>query len=616
MTPPVKIERAPTPGSRAWLPASWLISIRLAAALGASVVLTDCNASTGNVSDAAQDSPRTVSASNALANAPGGDWFVDRAEASGLRFFHRTGSNGGFYIPEIMGSGVGLLDFDNDGDLDVYFAQGGTLAPAKTAGPQAGPAAIAGGTLFRNDLSFTNDGTRLLQFTDVTAASRIAPTGYGMGVATGDIDNDGWTDLYLTAFGRNQLWRNNGNGTFSDISTRSGTDAAGWSVSASFSDYDRDGWLDLYVGHYLQYSIDADQPCAGPTGARDYCAPQVYRPQRDRLYRNNRNGTFADVTATSLRSTDVGPALGVISADLDGDGWLDIYVANDSQDNLLWMNMQDGTFRNTALRAGAAITADGRAEASMGVDAGDFDNDGDDDLVMTELNGEGVNLYVNKGDATFADRSAASGLGPATTSFTGFGTRWLDVDNDGWLDLLTVNGMVRRMDERAVPAVIGASPFPYDQRRRLLMNTRDGRFEDASERAGAVFGLSEVGRGAAFGDIDNDGDTDVVVSNGGGPARLLVNTVGARQHWIGLRLAGPAALGARVTVVRQDGRTLTRRAHTDGSYGSASDPRVLVGLGESPAPVTVRVRWPNGRTREWREVPAGRYTTLSEDAGR
>lgn len=527
-----------------------------------------------------------------------------------------TGMTGAFYIPEIMGSGVGLLDVDNDGDLDVYFAQGGSLGPATSAGARAASGALNTGRLFRNDLTVANDGTRILRFTDVTDASRITAAGYGMGVATGDVDNDGWTDLYLTMFGRNQLWRNNGNGTFSDISQRSGTDAGGWSVSASFADYDRDGWLDLYVGHYLQYSIEADQKCSSPAGTRDYCAPQVYRPQRDRLYRNNRNGTFTDISTTALRGTDIGPALGVVSADFDGDGWLDIYVANDSQDNLLWMNQRDGTFRNTALRAGAAITADGRAEASMGVDAGDFDNDGDDDLVMTELNGEGVNLYVNKGDATFADRSAASGLGPSTTPFTGFGMRWLDVDNDGWLDLLTVNGMVRQMDDRGAAPPPGTSLLPYAQRKRLLMNTRDGRFDDVSARAGAVFGLSEVGRGAAFGDLDNDGDTDVVVSNGAGPAQLLLNTIGSRQHWVGLRLAGPSSLGALVTVTLQDGRTLSRRAHADGSYGSASDPRVLVGLGETAAPVTVRVRWSNGRTGEWRDVAPDRYTTLTEDAGR
>lgn len=523
---------------------------------------------------------------------------------------------GAFYMPEIMGSGVGLLDFDNDGDLDVYFAQGGALGPATRSGATGVPDAPGGGRLFRNDLTTASDGTRVLRFTDVTSASHIAALGYGMGVATGDIDNDGWTDLYLTMFGRNQLWRNNGNGTFSDISARSGTDADGWSVSASFVDYDRDGWLDLYVGRYLQYSIEADQKCSSPTGARDYCAPQVYRPQRDRLYHNNRDGTFVDASTTALHGTDIGPALGVVSADFDDDGWLDIYVANDSQDNLLWMNRRDDTFRNTALRAGAAITAEGRAEASMGVDAGDFDNDGDEDLVMTELNGEGVNLYVNKGDATFADRSAASGLGPATTPFTGFGTRWLDVDNDGWLDLLTVNGMVRTMIDRGVTSGSGESLLPYAQRQRLLMNTRDGRFEDVSGRAGAVFARAGVGRGAAFGDVDNDGDTDVVVSNGAGPARLLVNTIGSRQHWVGLRLAGPSSVGAHVTVLRGDGRPLTRRAHTDGSYGSASDPRVLVGLGETAAPVIVRVRWSNGRTGEWRDVAPDRYTTLTGESSR
>src|SRR5262249_51407555 len=287
------------------------------------------------------------------------------------------------------------------------------------------------GRLFRNDLQVHADGTRTLKFTDVTEQSRIDAHGYGMGVAAGDFNNDGWIDLYITNFGRNQLWRNNGDGTFTDVSKESGTDYAGWSVSASFVDFDRDGWLDLYVGNYLRYSLDANTPCVSPSGARDYCTPRTYQPLPDRLYRNRGNGTFEDVTTRSRIGTEFGPALGVATADFNDDGWIDIYVANDGRENQLWINQHDGTFKNAALLAGVALPVDGKAEASMGVDAGDFDNDGDEDLFMTELTGEGSNLYVNDGSATFDDRSISSRLGPATVSSTGFGTAGFDFDNDG-----------------------------------------------------------------------------------------------------------------------------------------------------------------------------------------
>ncbi len=560
---------------------------------------------------------RAQSASITPASAAAAEWFADRAEASGLDFVHFNGMSGEFYVPEIMGPGVGLLDYDNDGDLDLYFVQGQMLGPGRSVRqalfPPRGPLPPKG-RLFRNDLKISDDGTRNLHFTDVTDQSRIRATGYGMGVAAGDVDNDGWTDLYLTNFGRNQMFHNNGDGTFTDVSKQSGTDSGGWAVSAAFFDYDRDGWLDLYVGNYLQYSIEADKKCLTATGGRDYCAPQAYLAQPDRLYRNQGNGTFADVTSTALRDTAFGPALGVVTADFNDDGWMDIYVANDSQDNQLWMNQRDGTFRNAALLAGVAVTVDGRAEASMGVDAGDFDNDGDEDLVMTELTGEGSNLYVNKGSALFMDRSVLSRLGPSTVRSTGFGTAWVDVDNDGWLDLISVNGMVRTVEERL------NATFPYDQRKQLFLNLRNGQFEEISGRAGAVFQLSAVGRGTATGDVDNDGDMDVIVANAAGRAQLLVNLIGNRNHWLGLRLVGQRTrrdmLGARVAVVRRDGSTLWRRVRTDGSYGSANDPRVLVGLDDSAEPVSVRVRWPSGRSEEWSALPVDRWTTLAEGSGR
>ena len=562
------------------------------------------------------------------------EWFVEQAQEAGIDFLHFNGMSGEFYFPESMAPGVGMFDFDNDGDLDVYLVQGQMLGSSKRASqalfPPRDPSALEG-RLLRNDLRVQGDGRRVLRFTDVTAQSGIEARSYGMGVAAGDVDNDGCVDLYLTNFGPNQMFRNQCDGTFVDVSRQSGTDDPGFSVSASFVDYDRDGWLDLYVGNYLDYRIETNEQCFLVSGERDYCPPTAYRPQPDRLYRNNGDATFSDVTGKALVDGDFGPALGVTAADFDGDGWLDIYVANDNKDNLLWMNQRNGTFRNTALLAGAALTAEGKAEASMGVDAGDFDNDGDEDLFMTELTGEGSNLYVNDGRAVFEDRSARSGLGPRSLAYTGFGTAWFDFDNDGWLDILTVNGTIA-----AIEALRRADdPFPFHQRRQLFRNLANGQFEDVTDRAGTAFEPSEVGRGAAFGDIDNDGDVDVLVGNDAGRTRLLINNVGSRKHWLGLRLVGEKVgrdmYGARVAVLRpatgaQDGpggaaarangSRLWRRARADGSYASANDPRVLVGLGDSAEATRVQVVWPSGRVEEWTAVPVDRYTTLTEGSGR
>jgi hypothetical protein len=582
------------------------MSVRSLAVLLAVALLADCRAGRGDA--------RAPSVATGLGHGSDQEWFTDRAKDTGLDFVHFNGMSGEFYFPEIMPPGVGLLDYDNDGDLDVYLVQGQMLGAGKTLSqalfPPQGPLPLRG-RLYRNDLQVHADGTRTLHFTDVTEQSGIKASGYGMGVATGDFNNDGCVDLYLTNLGRNQLFRNNCDGTFTDVSKQSGTDAPGWGVSASFVDYDRDGWLDLYVGNYVQYDIKTDQKCTNLNGRRDYCSPSVYRAQRDRLYHNNRDGTFTDVTAKALvGGWSFGAALGVVSADFNNDGWMDIYVANDGQANLLWMNQRDGTFKNMGLLSGAALTADGKAEASMGVDAGDFDNDGDEDLFMTELTGQGFNLYVNDGSGMFEDQSARSGLGPASLEYSGFGTAWFDFDNDGWLDILAVNGTIRALEGRPT------SRFPYDQRMLLFRNLRNGRFEDVTNHAGAVFQLSQVARGAAFGDIDNDGDVDVLVGSVNGPVRLLINNIGSRNHWVGLRLVGERAprdmLGARVQIIRKNGPTLWRRARADGSYASANDPRVLVGLGDSTEAPRVRVVWPSGRVEEWSAVAIDQYTTLKE----
>ena len=543
--------------------------------------------------------------------------------------------SGKFYQPEIMAPGVALFDYDNDGDLDVFLVQGRMLGTGPPLLPP--PAGALEGRLYRNDLEIKPDGTRTLHFTDVTEQSGIHTRGYGMGVAAGDIDNDGWIDLYVTGFGGNQLFHNNGDGTFTDVSTQSGTDGSGsWGVSAAFVDFDRDGWLDLFVGNYLNYSLQTHVPCFSASGAPDYCRPSVYRPAPSRLYRNLGGGRFADVTIAAGMGRPFGPALGVATADFNGDGWIDLFVANDEQENQLWMNQRDGTFRNTALLAGVALGPNGERKANMGVDAGDFDNDGDEDLFVTELVNQGSSLYVNDGSATFEEQSTRLGVRRPTLPYTGFGAAWLDYDNDGWLDILAVNGDV---NEDVTRLERTGDPFPLGQRNQLFHNLR-GRFDDVTDRAGAVFKLVEASRGAAFGDIDNDGDVDVLVGNGAGRVRLLINNIGNRNHWVGLRLVGETAaapmmktgrglaapkprgdggrdmLGARVGVIRSSGPVLWRRARADGSYASANDPRVLVGLGRSMERPRIRVVWPSGHAEEWADLAIDRYTTLVEGTGK
>jgi hypothetical protein len=546
-------------------------------------------------------------------------WFTDQAKEAGINFVHFNGMSGEFYISEIMGAGGALLDFDNDGDLDIYLVQGQMLGSRKTLqdGPLAPqPPQPLTDRLYRNDLVVRADGTRSLRFTDTTKTSGLVGRAYGMGVATGDFDNDGCVDIYRTGFGRSQLFHNNCNGTFTDVSKESGSEnLARWAVSASFVDIDRDGWLDLYVANYLDHSVDERIRCYTRTGKRDYCGPRSYRPVPDRLYRNRRDGTFVDVTVEAQVAREYGPALGVVAADFNADGWPDIYVANDGEPNLLWMNQQNGRFQNTALLAGVALDGLGSAEGSMGVDAGDFDNDGDEDLFVTNLPGEANTLYVNDGSAHFEDLTLRAGLAVPSLLHTGFGTAWLDFDNDGWLDLLVANGAVRIREGSAT----ATDPFPLRERNQLFRNLGTGRFEEVTARAGAVFELSEVGRGAAFGDVDNDGDVDVLVTNNNGPARLLINHVSQRNRWVGLRLVGGPGrrdmLGARVGVFRDVGPPLWRRARADGSYASANDPRVLVGLGNVATIRRVRVIWPSGRVEDWTDIAVGRWITLKEGSG-
>jgi hypothetical protein len=541
--------------------------------------------------------------------------FKDVTEETGLRFQHYNGMTGKFYLPEIMGSGAALFDFDNDGDLDVFIVQGSVLEPGGKAGDTLFPwrgSESPRGRLFRNDLVIGEDGRRILKFTDVTEKSGIVATGYGMGAAVGDINNDGRPDLYLTNLGHNQMYLNKGDGTFVDVTKPTGTDDERWSTSAAFLDYDRDGWLDLMVLNYADFSVTRNPTCYAATTARDYCTPKVFRAPGNRLFHNKGDGTFADVTVSAGIDKEFGHGLGVITADFDSDGWLDMYVANDGDPNQLWINQKNGTFKNEALLAGAAVNRDGKAEAGMGVDAGDFDANGTEDIFVTHLMDETNTLYTNLGKALFEDRTREAGLGMPGTRFTGFGTLFFDYDNDGWLDLLVANGAVQLLPE----LMRKGDPFPLGQPNQLFHNTGKGTFVETSP--GETFQLLEVSRGAAFGDLDNDGDIDVLITNNNGPARLLLNQIGNRNHWLGLRLIGKDIkrdmLGAQVEIVISKDRTLWRRVRTDGSYLSANDPRVVAGLGDAVKVEAVRVRWPSGTVDEWKDPRVDQYTALKEGA--
>jgi hypothetical protein len=447
----------------------------------------------------------------------------------------------------------------------------------------------------------------------VTEKSGILATGYGMGVATGDINNDGWIDLYLTNLGSNQMFLNKGDGTFVDATRNTNTDDQRWSTSAAFVDYDRDGWLDLMVVNYADFSPTNSPNCYATTSARDYCTPRAFRAPGNRLFHNRGDGTFEDVTASAGVDKEFGHGLGIVTADFDNDGWIDIFVGNDGDPNQLWINQKNGTFKNDALLSGTAVNRDGKAEASMGVDAGDFDGNGTDDIFITHLMEETNILFTNLDKGVFEDRTREAGLGLPGRRFTGFGTLFFDYDNDGWLDLLIVNGAVQLLPQ----LMRKGDPYPLGQPKQLFHNRRDGSFIEMLDEAGPNFQLPEVSRGAAFGDLDNDGDTDVVVTNNNGPVRLLLNVLENHNHWLGLRLVdktGRDALGASVEVVVTKNQTLRRRVRTDGSYLSANDARVLVGLGRAIRVEAVRVRWPDGATAEVKAPPptVDRYTTIKQ----
>jgi hypothetical protein len=547
--------------------------------------------------------------------------FTDIAETSRLEFTHFNGMSGKLYLPEIMGSGSAMFDFDNDGDLDIFIVQGKVLEPNIRADQTTFPwksfdPPVA--KLFRNDLTVNKDGTRTITFTDVTQKSGINADGYGLGVATGDVNNDGFIDLYICNLESNKLYLNKGNGTFTDITVKSKTDDPRWSIAASFFDYDQDGWLDLMVINYADFAITDPPDCYAPTSAQDYCGPKAYKAIGNSVFRNRGDGTFENVTTLTGIGKDFGHGLGIISADFNDDGWIDIYVANDGDPNQIWINQKNGKFENEAFLSGAAVNRDGKSEASMGVDAADFNGDGTEDLFITHLMDETHTLYTNIGEAVFEDITRESYIALPDQRLTGFGTGFFDFNNDTLLDIFIANGSVKLLKEIKRPgnALTLDERYPLGQQNQLFQNIGGEKYKDISALAGESLGKFNVSRGASFGDIDNDGDTDILVINNSGKAELLQNNIGNKNHWLGLKLIGKKAnrdmLGTKVEIFLKDKTVLRRRVKTDGSYASARDPRILVGLGKNEIIEKIKISWPGGAVEEWKNLTVDKYFTLTE----
>jgi len=534
-------------------------------------------------------------------------WFTEITDQVGLDFRHAAGQRGDYHLAEIAGSGGALFDYDGDGDLDIYLIDGGS----KSGG--------APNQMFRHD----SDGG----FTNVTDASGLGDAGWGMGSALGDVDNDGDLDLYVTNLGADSFYLNAGDGTFQALPAPAGLDEARWSSSACFFDYDRDGLLDLFVATYLDF--DPDKECTDLAGRPDYCGPAAFRGLPDFLFRGGGDGTFVDVSDTVLVGRLANKALGVVCADFDGDARTDVYVANDGEQNQLWRNLGGSsgangvTFEDGALLRGAALNIFARPEASMGVAAGDVDGDLDLDLFMTHLNRETNTLYLNLGEAGFEDRTAASGLGPAGLAYTGFGTGLFDADLDGDLDLVVVNGGVSRAGlstERTWQAEETVPPLSRDYAEPNLFFENDGTgsFQDASARSGRLAVAAEVSRGLLLGDLDSDGDLDVVLTNCGGPARLYRNDAPRKGHWLVVRAIDPTlhrdALGAMVEV-RAGGRSHLRPVISAYSYFSAGEPTVHFGLGEVERIDGLTVVWPDGTREEFPGVDLDRRVEVRKGEG-
>ena len=530
--------------------------------------------------------------------------FVDATKAAGIAFAHKNSATSNKYLIETMGGGVALLDYDNDGRLDVFLTNG-----AKIDDPMPdGRLPDKSDPVYWNRLyQQTSSGT----FVDVTQKAGLSgalQNAYGMGIAVGDYDNDGFEDIYVTNYGGNTLYLNNGDGTFKDVTERAGVRAGGWSTSAGFFDYDNDGKLDLFVARYVDWSFSKNRYCGEKKeGYRAYCHPDNFEPVTNILYHNQGDGTFADVSSKSRLDASSGKGLGVAFADYDDDGFVDVYVANDSVQSFLFHNNGNGTFEEVGLLAGVGFTEDGKTFAGMGVDFSDYDNDGRPDVFVTDLSNERYRLFRHSGAGGFRDVSDATGVGGATLPFSGWSTRFVDYDNDGWKDIFVAQGHVMDTIEKTAPNLKYLQP-------PLLLRNESARFVRVA--AGDVFQQEWAGRGAAFGDLDNDGDIDVVLSNVGQNAVVLRNEGGNQNRWLQIRTVGTRSnrdgIGSRVKVSTASGPTQYFTVSTAAGYLSASDKRLTVGLGRDPVATLVEIRWPSGVVQRFENVKAGQTLTATE----
>ena len=517
--------------------------------------------------------------------------FRDVTQEAGILWTHQNGQTGKKFLIETMGGGGAFLDYDQDGLLDIYLVNSGSHA-------RSNHDLSSQNALYKNN----PDGT----FTEVTKEAGVSGSGYGMGVAVGDYDNDGWTDIYVTGFGRNILYRNQNDGSFLDVTASAGVAVDLWSTSAAFFDQDNDGDLDLFVCVYLEWDFDKNVHC-GEEGHRSYCHPDFFNPIASVLFRNNGDGTFTDISRSA--GVDLpGKALGVVSGDVNGDSYADLYVANDAVANFLFMNQGDGTFKETGLLAEVAYGIAARPESGMGTDFGDFDGDGRLDLVVTNIDNEMNNLYANQGSGYFTDRTIPSGAGHVGLLQSGFGVRFVDYDNDGDLDLTILNGHV--LDN------IGhyKSAVEYAEK-PLLLENRDGRFASMGGKAGEIWSRKLVGRALAVGDYDNDGDSDLLFVNNNEPVVLLRNDGGNQSAWLGLSLIGSSsnrdAVGA-VVRLKTNRREIVRQLHGGGSYQAGHDRRLIFGLQADEKMEEIRVSWPSGGSQKLPPLELRRYHTVVE----
>ena len=533
--------------------------------------------------------------------------FTDITNLAGINFKRAASFTSVKYLLEAMGGGVAMLDYDNDGRMDLFFTNGASLKDPmpKTEMPD------------KRDAKYWNrlyhqkaDGS----FEDVTETAGLKGNGYSMGVAAADYDNDRYTDLYVTGYGGNYLYHNNGDGTFADVTKKSGVADGGWSTSAGWIDYDRDGKLDLFVGRYVEWDFDAGSIYCGEIrpGYRAYCHPDNFKGATNILYHQRADGSFEDVSARAGIEEPAGKALGVAFGDFDNDGFPDIFVANDSVRQSLYHNRGNGTFEDIAISAGAGYDENGKTYAGMGIATGDYDNDGYMDIFITTLSNETYPLYHNDRDLSFTYATNSAGVGQITLLYSGWGTQFIDADNDGLRDLFVAQSHVLDTIEKTNPYL------KYKQTPLLMLNTGKG-FVNVSVTAGPAFSSSLIGRGAAFGDLNNDGQIDAAVGSLDGAPVVLRNN-GTKNHWLGLSLVGSKSnrngIGARITVTESAGRKQIFDANTSGSYLSSNDPRIIVGLGTTGSVRKVEISWPSGNIQTITEPQLDRYFLINEPSAR